>query len=277
MKVLRPTRIMLKIMALLGVFLGLFAVDMAYHQKASAQQHTEATQDGPPAAITVNNDDHSSQKHQEESHVAPWWPEGITAIAIICTLIAIGIQTYYTRKAAEASTASATAALDQANHMITSERAWIIVSSRFPEELSPNPQRAKTRFRWEFLNVGKSPARLIEFNGVARRGDRFNISFPEPAPFFRDRQLLNKLLLVPTDSWGLTWEIEGNALSAAEFDVLKRWEQLTIVSYGYIKYLDVFGKEHTTNFCQETWFDKKDNKIWFPPKIEAPASYTACD
>lgn len=210
-----------------------------------------------------------------EGHLPSWygffrWPNATTTWAIIFTLIALAEQTQQTRKAAEAS-------LEQTQHMITSERAWIIVSSRFPDGLSSSEKRADTRFRWEFKNVGKSPARLIEFNGVARRAKRNNISFPEPAPFPRPFQSLNNLLLVPTDSWGATWKIEENALSADEIDSLKYWKETTLVTYGYVKYLDVFGKEHITRFCKEFWFDKKMKKEMFLPKIEAPPSYTDCD
>jgi hypothetical protein len=88
---------------------------------------------------------------------------------------------------------------------------------------------------------------------------------------------LNKLLLVPTDSLGLTWMIEGDALSAAEVESIKDLGQITMISYGYIKYLDIFGKEHTTRFCQEFWFNRENKEELFLPKIDALSSYTDCD
>jgi hypothetical protein len=71
--------------------------------------------------------------------------------------------------------------------------------------------------------------------------------------------------------------VEGDALSAEEFESLKGWGKITLISYGYVKYLDAFGEEHTTRFCQEFWFDKESKKGHFMPRIEVPASYTDCD
>jgi hypothetical protein len=31
-----------------------------------------------------------------------------------------------------------------------------------------------------------------------------------------------------------------------------------LISYGYIKYLDIFGQEHTTRFCQSYWVDPRN-------------------
>jgi hypothetical protein len=269
----------------------------AQHQKTGQQHQEQAQQQGLAPTITVNNQTQPAQKCQSGAdrptgwHKFVTWPDSWTAWALVVTLLVVGRQAILMRQHAEELKKLAAAAKDlaraskdtseatnkQVDFLVTSERAWIIVSSRFPDGLDPGNQNTTTRFRWEFKNVGKSPARLLEFNGVARRGDRLNISFPEPAPFSRLPQPLNKLLLVPTDSWGVTWEIDGDAVSAAEFDDLRRWEKLTIISYGYIKYMDAFGKEHTTRFCQETWFDRNENKMRFHPKIEAPTSYTDCD
>jgi len=154
---------------------------------------------------------------------------------------------------------------DQARYLTTSERAWIIVSSRFAAELHPGDQETTARFRWDMKNVGKSPARLLEFNGVVSKAER-SIPFPDAPRFFRPPKPLNKLLLVPTDSWGITWEIEG--------DLAKN---LMTISYGYIKYLDIFEKEHTTIFCQIYWVDPRDQKKMFLPYVEAPSSYTHSD
>lgn len=88
---------------------------------------------------------------------------------------------------------------------------------------------------------------------------------------------LNKLLLVPNDSWGTTWMIEGDPLSPEEVDAVKTGTDLMMISYGYIKYLDIFGNEHTTRFCQKYWVDPRTKEEMFSPYIEAPSSYTDCD
>ena len=167
-------------------------------------------------------------------------------LVAICTLKNIEKQT----KATE----------DQVMHLATSERAWIIVASRFHDGLHPGDQHPVTRFRWEMKNVGSSPARLLEFHGVAQKADRVNVPFPDPPCFPSSPKQLNKLMLVPNDSWGMTRNIEGESLSAEEVDSVKNWGSVTIISYGYVRYLDAFGKEHTTRFCHECWFDRKAKK-----------------
>jgi hypothetical protein len=147
------------------------------------------------------------------------------------------------------------AAFKQVSHLAASERAWIIVSSRFPGELHPGDQETVTRFRWDMKNVGKSPARLLEFNGVASSADRI-IPFLDPPRFLESPQPLNKLLLVPNDSWGMTRLIERGSILP---------EDPTAISYGYIKYLDIFGKEHTTRSCQKRWVDPRGGAKMFLP------------
>jgi hypothetical protein len=71
--------------------------------------------------------------------------------------------------------------------------------------------------------------------------------------------------------------VEGDALSVEEFASLRDFGETTLISYGYVKYLDAFGEEHTTRFCQEFWFDKRSKEGHFMPRIKVPASYTDCD
>jgi hypothetical protein len=204
------------------------------------------------------------------------WYEWVTWVANIALVLVGGggiLVAVCTLKKIERQTK---ATEDQARYLTTSERAWIIVSSRFPAELHPGDQETITRFRWDMKNVGKSPARLLEFNGVVSKAER-SIPFPDPPRFFGSPHPLNKLLLVPSDSWGITWVIEGDPLLAEEVDAVKTAKDPMMISYGYIKYLDIFEKEHTTRFCQIYWVDPRTKSKMFLPYIEAPSSYTHCD
>jgi hypothetical protein len=84
---------------------------------------------------------------------------GIAGIAVaVCTLLKLERQTKATEVAAESS-------LKQANHIITSERAWmtvVIESELIPPEIEESPSIRWTGFSIQFVNQGKTPALLIE-------------------------------------------------------------------------------------------------------------------
>jgi hypothetical protein len=147
---------MLKLLAILVVFCGLATVEMTCQQQKPAQQHTKSTQPDIPTTPTVNNDDHSQQDQQKTPDVPRWWPEGITAVAIIFTLIAISIQTYYTRNAAEATRDAAKAALLNAEALVNAERGRLVVVHSTPD---PDSSEAGI-FEFKIRNIGRCPALL---------------------------------------------------------------------------------------------------------------------
>jgi hypothetical protein len=191
--------------------------------------------------------------------------------------ICIAIKTLKTvRRQTEAAMIAARASFRQAKHIVTSERAWVIVSTSFPHGIEDGRQSTVLRVNWAMKNVGKTPARLLEFDAAALRAD-LGAVFPDPPHYYDSPRQLNRLLLVPNDSFGLTWMIEGDALTPEEVKEVETGAKLMIISYGYIKYLDDFGDEHTTRFCQRYSVNSQTKEKGFLPYTEAPRSYTDSD
>jgi len=92
-----------------------------------------------------------SSNAQQDAKIPKWyiqflyrlftWPEGVTAWAIILTLMAIAEQTKQTTEASRAGQAAAEAAQLNAQAVINSERAWILVKRILPpkELVPPSP------------------------------------------------------------------------------------------------------------------------------------------
>lgn len=279
-------RIMLKQLAIFVLSLFVFSMQ-TYPQTHKAQERSNsATPPLPTVPVVRQKNDARTPQDETGTHVdadvrvvsapekdaydrAAFW------ISVVLAAVGIGgiVAAIITIRKLERQTK---ATEDQARHLTTSERAWIIVNSEFPDGLSPGGQDAVSLIRWNMKNVGRTPARLIEFDAIASRAER-KISFPEPPRYVGSPGPLNKLLLVPNDSFGLTWMIEGDSLTPDEVAEVKNGMNLMVITYGYVKYLDAFEKEHTTRFCQRYFVDSKTKEERFVPHTEAPNSYTNCD
>jgi hypothetical protein len=105
-------------------------VAYAYYQ-ASVKYQRECEEQASRVGALSTQKTNRANDCQDPKDYMPWgyvliaWPEGITVWAIIFTLIAIAVQTYHTRRSAEAS-------LKQANYLVGSERAWILVEEILP-------------------------------------------------------------------------------------------------------------------------------------------------
>src|SRR5271165_4264766 len=94
----------------------------------------------PSASIDSHNTYNSTQQACANAEDEPphWYtpfkrPEWWLLMAAFLTLWVIGRQTHFTRLAAEATKEAAKAALVQANHLVASERAWIMADLRFED------------------------------------------------------------------------------------------------------------------------------------------------
>lgn len=113
-------------------------------------------------------------------HLPRWyrvfsWPEGITTWGILLTLLAIAEQTHHTGRAADASLQAIRVSSRQTEHLIASERAWVlgeVIPNEFASVLSDTNIRGimttglsiKLRLR----NEGRSPAWV---DGIFARAD----------------------------------------------------------------------------------------------------------
>jgi hypothetical protein len=134
---------MLKAMMLAGVTLLVTVILVVRYDKnfdtGSVGYSVECQQSSQPpsAAASLACKIYSTHEADQDKSNPPWWykllawPEGITAWLLILTLGAIVWQAWETRKAAIASEVAAAASLKQANHLIASERAWVMAELRF--------------------------------------------------------------------------------------------------------------------------------------------------
>jgi hypothetical protein len=211
------------------------------------------------AAITLTthvyasgpNEHDSSASHASSRPDAQTWystferPDGMLVIVGLATFMVIGWQSLETRKAASAARDAATAALIQANHVATSERAWMVAS--IEGEVIPDSTGVRILcFSVRYVNKGKTPAFLLEIkhNGVV---------LP------REQELPDTRL--PWDKFNVeVWE-QGVPLQPGDFLLKQNLNTLApdvqrlhqgrdwLWVYGEIKYRDAFGNERETCYC----------------------------
>jgi hypothetical protein len=164
------------------------------------------------------------------------------------------------------------AALLNAQAIINSERAWIILQS------DENPIRRNTDntygYCWTIKNVGRTPARLIETAAICAKREKSEPlndtpDFSDPPPL-----RLNNRLLAPGDILRFQASIEGGP----ERENLG-FNEITdsyLVAYGYVSYIDSMGgDEHIAGFCE---YCAHVNAMQMPQtfwaKFDAPTAYT---
>jgi hypothetical protein len=111
------------------------------YEKYTHEAAAESQKSGASVAASGNTQQPTANTEQAERDHPGWylayqvfgWPNGITVWALFLTLMVIADQTKQTAKAADASQVAAAAALKQADHMVNSERAWVMADLRFEE------------------------------------------------------------------------------------------------------------------------------------------------
>ncbi|MHB2008816.1 MAG: hypothetical protein ACYCOX_12290 [Acidobacteriaceae bacterium] len=147
------------------------------------------------------------------------------------------------KRQAEAAQDAANAALKQASHIVTSERAWIIanvdtVSSTVEADV-------RSRIFPKIRNVGKTPAFLLEKSESSQTLDR-GISLPDEPIYPAPEQFEgNGVPLAPNGELPIF-------LRGFEFDItpsnMLLYDKMVLV-WGYVKYRDAFGSERETRYC----------------------------
>jgi hypothetical protein len=239
------------------VILGM-ALFVARQDEWAAQERAQKAADRAKTVIPAIADEKHPQKNIEDTtgNTPSWlgffrWPTGTTTLALILTLIVVAEQTKQTTKAAEAARDSAKAALKQADHMVASERAWMIakmepvkipdISEHFPFGIIPR-----------IVNGGKTPAFIVETGSEA-----VVLGYKEHLP------------IVPVFNEKHISRWEGRGLPLAPSGHIGRFAfcgipnpsglyqlDTTLWVYGYVKYRDVFdssakgdGIVRETRFC----------------------------
>jgi hypothetical protein len=226
---------MLRWLAVIALFFGLATVHVVCQQQAPAQEHTKTTQANVPPPITENNYDYSKHDQQKTSDVPRWWPEGITAIAIILTMFVIAGQTHYTRRAAEATEAAVASAEKTAKRQL---RAYISIENATVRFTNGQPVGFVN-----FENFGQTPAYETHGWAAIEGGPHpFPIEFPIPKDVPKIKNTIG-----PGAKFGYPAKHKNKTFSAAELAACQT-EVYALYVYGRVDYKDTYGDDWYTNF-----------------------------
>jgi hypothetical protein len=199
-------------------------------------------------------------------------------LAAFITLRKIGEQTAATKKAAEAS-------LKQANAMVASERAWVVIRSSM-KGYTPSTND-DFRYWWSIENTGHTPARILEtqcmyelVKATGLYGLPATPKYPEPIelkgfllPPGRVEEYVTGLRSANSGQW-----IKEGDLDSTDINVVYM-EGYNLRVYGYVKYTDAFGSTQESRFI-DYYVWPLDNRparaTGFRPLIGAPPEYTKC-
>jgi hypothetical protein len=195
----------------------------------------------------------------------------------VCTLKKIERQTKAGEDAAKAAKDGARAALAQANHMITAERAWLVVEAAMAD-FTPSVAVNMT-FRWSIRNGGRTPAKIIGTQCVYQMVFQDELTSLPPDPVFPSSVEAEGLLLVPGGSEFFSVYLvdsEGRIIpKLGEKDRDGIWYGIFYLrAYGHVKYFDTFGNERESRFCQYYVSpDKSKTNNGFQHLLGIPAAY----
>jgi hypothetical protein len=276
------------------------------YETACETQKRQNEKDGAsihvPFVLPENNQPQNYAEQCKEE--APWWeklvawPDGVTALALILTLAAIAAQASLMKEHAEhfeglaraasdnagAAKDSAKAALMQAKHTETTERAWLLVNfvSMKDKELK---EGEVAECHWAIKNVGGTPAVLLETK-ARFQAIRLHNEMPEdpvkllPAiPDYGKAITVNERLLAPQDSIGYftKWERNTDGKFCEFAFPVKDKDIWMVVAYGYVKYKDIFGTERESRSCDFAVIGINSRIIMgFSPHPNVPAAYNRC-
>jgi hypothetical protein len=198
---------------------------------------------------------------------------GVVGVIVgICSLI-------YLRRQTEATLIAANAALTQANHIATSERAWIEVlpyiwsPDFYPrwEQGDPVPEGPmgiapiSHLFQAQIKNVGRTPARI---EGISVRYVRSSRKLDQMGsePDYGEMSTEDFFLLPNTEMQvTATLSPERGTLTKSQIEGIRNGTEV-LFAYGIIKYRDVYNSLHETRFgyayrTPETHYILKDGKV----------------
>jgi hypothetical protein len=129
----------------------------------------------------------------------------------------------------------------------SAERAWLKPAPRFNKLDQPPPNGAATiLYVCSLKNTGRTPARIVQTGLAFRRIDKLEHLPKEPT--YLEQEILDagRSLLVPGDEFAVS-TLAQQPMTTAEYVTLRN-RQVFMYSYGFVKYLDVFGKSREFRF-----------------------------
>ncbi len=210
-----------------------------------------------------------------------WWDKAAVLAAYLLVIVGAlgiiyaGLTLGKLKEQATAAKVAAEAALRQTDHIVASERAWLVISS-VNDSSSFVWSGPPHEYWWQVRNVGNTPAILIATQAVCRVADSRIL---EETPPYPDPENLNERVLAPGDSidFSTMWSHENGLRFKQNVEEIN---PLILVSFGSIKYKTVFSpKICEARFCDE-WIALGDPRskpvqpMIFKPLLGAPPEYT---
>jgi hypothetical protein len=237
------------ILALFGAFLlGGPCVAENQQSKAQAEQDksAQAQQPVPPTGTVINPSIPAPQGNAKTGIVEKDPPEKPLPRFLRPEWIIVYITAFY----AVISTFMLVAIKRQANHMETSERAWIVVipeKAKIPPSIDDPSGVVWAGYSVRCVNKGKTPAFVLEAGQHAVVQD-LRIPLPKIQPTYTEKEVSkwggDGFPVQPggrmIKNWLGTWCASAKRIRTG-FDVF--WV------YGYVKYRDTFGHPHETWYC----------------------------
>ena len=257
---------------------------MARQQHHAAEVYEAAREKRCASAFPLNSEQQDTCKHERDgpSNYLPWWyilvtwPEGITAWAIILTLVAISLQSNETRKAA-------TAAARGIEIQERGQRAWLVIRSTM-KSYEPSVADRQFRFWWTIENRGRLTGQIIETQCRYELVEDDPTCDLPPSPNYPAPIRLDGLLIPPegvqeyfADLFREDGKIVVPPLSIGDFGRIKDGT-LHLRVYGYVKYIDGLEKQRESRFI-EYYAVSSTNEVrgfGFRPLLTNYPEYTKC-
>jgi hypothetical protein len=244
---------LLAIVAVLAAIIG-----MSQDADSAKYRYEESARQAKATPIAKGNDGKASN-NAEDAYKPPVWgkyvtfPEGVGAWAVILTLLAIAWQSIETREAAQSS-------LMQANHIVASERAWMIpkiTQSTWQDVAAPQSKCENwyLPIQVTFTNRGKTPAiainGLLEYSSESASnptGTSWEPVLPETVKYIKvATKYAPGLVIVSEGTTVLIVAIPKSFLLQENTAWINCGKCLCIK--GFLEYKDVFKETRISRFC----------------------------
>lgn len=235
-----------------GVVILTAIILVARQQHTAAREYEAERETRCTKAFPFNPEQQNACDHERDGpgNYLPWgyalvaWPEGITTWAILFTLGVVIWQTTATSKAAKAAERTAEAALRQADHMVASERAWIMVDTgEIPDDFEPDPNALQyMELRPIVRNCGKTIARIKMISVRAHA-----VTKPTDLPVDPEYRGSVDLALLPLPPAAVIQPAKV-MVDLRDFIGYREGRSLLYI-YGFVDYQVLDIEERKTRFC----------------------------
>lgn len=269
----------------LVIFLTLLVVASS-HRQAHGQESPLPSSPHVNGTPLANKDDQHIRADVKIVSAPPRDSYDIWAFWISVVLAVVGIAGIYfairtlnkLERQTKATEDAARATLKQAEHMMSSERAWVVISSLKDEVrqiLRPGKFVSGRNFWWQIQNVGKTPAMIIETQAICIIEQEGVINLPVEPEFWDGPVAYQERILAPGASMDFFTYFSGTNKTIFRGEIVSIG-LVSMVAYGYVRYRTAFD-----DTVHESWFcdyaeatDSKPAPYLFRPKLDAALEYT---